>query len=143
MTTIGTHTSVGHRQDHKELSEHVAHMRLAARELADLSIEERAALVASIVEFLDGRLVPHATAEEHTLYPAVAELIGEPDATAPMLYDHWAIRQRLSALKATHPADLATLQELLYGLYALISVHFWKEEELYFPLLDASAGVLP
>jgi iron-sulfur cluster repair protein YtfE (RIC family) len=137
MTTIDTHTSHGHRQDHTELGEHVAHLRLAARELPDLSIEERGALVGSIVDFLDGRLVPHATAEEHTLYPAVAELIGNPEATGPMLYDHRAIRQRIAELKEVDPVNLATLQELLYGLYALISVHFWKEEELYFPLLDA------
>jgi iron-sulfur cluster repair protein YtfE (RIC family) len=136
MTAIDTRTSHGHRQDHKELAEHVAHLRLAARELPELSIEERKALVGTIVDFLDGRLVPHATAEEHTLYPAVAELIGR-EATAPMLYDHRAIRQRLAALEAADPADLAMLQELLYGLHALISVHFWKEEELYFPLLDA------
>jgi hemerythrin len=137
MTTVKTHTSRAHRQDHDELGEHVAHLRLAARELPDLSIEEREALVGSVVDFLDGRLVPHATAEEHTLYSAVAELFGGPGATAPMLYDHQAIRQRVGQLKAADPEDLATLQELLYGLYALISVHFWKEEELYFPLLDA------
>lgn len=142
MTTIDTRTSQGHRQDHIELGEHVAHLRLAARELPDLSIEERRALVGSIIDFLDGRLVPHAAAEEHTLYPAVAELLGGPNATAPMLYDHRAIRQRLAELKTADPADLASLQELLYGLHALISVHFWKEEELYFPLLDAQAGVL-
>jgi iron-sulfur cluster repair protein YtfE (RIC family) len=136
VTTIDTHTSRGHRQDHKELGEHVAHLKLAARELPDLSIEERRVLVGSIVDFLDGRLVPHAAAEEHTLYPAVADLIGR-EATAPMLYDHRAIRQRLAELEVADPADLPALQELLYGLYALISVHFWKEEELYFPLLDA------
>jgi iron-sulfur cluster repair protein YtfE (RIC family) len=135
MTTIDTHTSRGHRQDHKELGDHVAHIRFVARELPDLSIEERRKLIGSVVDFLDGRLVPHATAEEHTLYPAVAELIGR-EATAPMLYDHRAIRQRLAELEAADPADLARLQELLYGLHALISVHFWKEEELYFPLLD-------
>ena len=44
MTTIDTHTSHGHRQDHRELGEHVAHLRLAARELPDLSLEERLAL---------------------------------------------------------------------------------------------------
>jgi iron-sulfur cluster repair protein YtfE (RIC family) len=137
MTAIDTHTAYGHRQDHSELGEHVAHLRLAARELPDLSIEERQTLVGSIVDFLDGRLVPHAAAEEHTLYPAVADLLGGPAAIAPMLYDHRAIRQRLAELKAADLADLATLQELLHGLHALISVHFWKEEELYFPLLDA------
>jgi iron-sulfur cluster repair protein YtfE (RIC family) len=81
--------------------------------------------------------VPHAAAEEHTLYPAVADLLGSRAAIAPMLYDHQAIRQRVAELKAADPTNLAMLQELLYGLYALSSVHFWKEEELYFPLLDA------
>jgi hypothetical protein len=30
-------------------------------------------------------------------------------------------------------------QELLYGLYALISVHFWKEEDIFSALLDNRA----
>ena len=34
--------------------------------------------------------------------------------------------------------DADTLQELLYGLYALISVHFRKEEDLQLPTFDAA-----
>ncbi len=34
-------------------------------------------------------------------------------------------------------AVLRELRRVLYGLYALVSVHFAKEEELYLPLLDA------
>jgi hypothetical protein len=30
------------------------------------------------------------------------------------------------------------LQELLYGLYALISVHFRKEEDIQLPAFDAA-----
>ena len=33
-------------------------------------------------------------------------------------------------------ADAKALRRLLYGLYALISVHFAKEEEIYVPLLE-------
>ena len=33
------------------------------------------------------------------------------------------------------------LQELLYGLYALISVHFLKEEDLQLPVFDADPKV--
>jgi hypothetical protein len=29
------------------------------------------------------------------------------------------------------------LRRVLYGLYALVAVHFAKEEEVYLPLLDA------
>ena len=31
----------------------------------------------------------------------------------------------------------AALRRVLYGLYALVKVHFAKEEEVYLPLLDA------
>jgi hypothetical protein len=34
-----------------------------------------------------------------------------------------------------------TLQELLCGLYALISVHFAKEEEIQLPAFDAAPEV--
>lgn len=33
------------------------------------------------------------------------------------------------------------VQRILYGLYAIIRLHFAKEEELYLPLLDAGLGV--
>jgi hypothetical protein len=34
--------------------------------------------------------------------------------------------------------DVDSLQELLYGLHALISVHFRKEEDLQVPAFDAA-----
>jgi iron-sulfur cluster repair protein YtfE (RIC family) len=43
----------------------------------------------------------------------------------------------IEALGETETTDIARLQELLYGLHALITVHFEKEEEIYLPLLDA------
>jgi hypothetical protein len=53
-----------------------------------------------------------------------------------MSRDHVAIGERIEALGAAEVTDTATLQELLFGLYALIAVHFDKEEEVYLPLLD-------
>ena len=53
-----------------------------------------------------------------------------------MVYDHLAIRERIADLSDADAGDLARLQELLYGLHALIRVHFRKEEELYLPLVD-------
>jgi hypothetical protein len=34
-------------------------------------------------------------------------------------------------------AHAKALRRVLYGLYALVTVHFAKEEEIYLPLLDA------
>jgi hypothetical protein len=122
--------------EHQALSVHLDHMRVAARELPDLSAEERLQLRARILDFLRGTLIPHAEVEEQTLYSGVAELLGDERSTAPMLYDHRAIRERVDELASASIEDVARLQELLYGLCALIEVHFRKEEELYLPLVE-------
>jgi iron-sulfur cluster repair protein YtfE (RIC family) len=128
------------RSEHAELLEHVDHIRLAARELPELSNEEREVVVGRVLDFLQNTLVPHAETEERMLYVVVGELIGGSAATAPMVADHEAIRVLLARLEETDLADTALLQELLYGLHALITTHFRKEEELYLPLLDRDAS---
>jgi hypothetical protein len=47
-----------------------------------------------------------------------------------MAYDHLAIRSWIAKLAEANEDDVPTLQELLYGLDALIRVHLWKEDEL-------------
>lgn len=124
------------REEHAALLEHVEHMRDVAGRLPDMEVGEREAELRPILEFLRGSLVPHAEAEERVLYPAVAELLGSPEATATMISDHRAIVSRIEALAATGPDDADRLQELLYGLHALLLVHFQKEEDDYLPLLE-------
>lgn len=125
------------RDEHAELLGHIEHIRQAARELTTLSPEERQVLVDRILDFLRQTLLPHAEAEERVLYPEWARLAGSPDAAEPMIHDHQAILARTNELAHTDPGDIDQLQELLYGLYALISVHFRKEEEIQLPALDA------
>jgi hypothetical protein len=127
------------RDDHAHLRDHVEHIRIAARELPGMSPEERKEVVARILDFLRGTLLPHADEEERLLYRDVAKLLGHPEATAPMTHDHVAIRVRTVDLAATKETEVDRLQELLYGLYALITVHFWKEELLYLPLIERPA----
>ncbi|HEY6054656.1 MAG TPA: hemerythrin domain-containing protein, partial [Gaiellaceae bacterium] len=75
---------------------------------------------------------------ERLLYPEVADRLGAPLATASMAYDHLAIRQWITDLEEADPADPDRLQELLYGLDALMRVHIWKENALYLPVVEAS-----
>jgi iron-sulfur cluster repair protein YtfE (RIC family) len=126
------------RREHEELKAHIDHLALAAREVPRLSPEERETVVARVVDFLRGTLVPHAQAEEEVLYPAWARLIGFEEAAVPMVHDHQAIVARIDRLERTGPDDVDTLQELLYGLYALVEVHFHKEEDLQLPAFDAA-----
>jgi hypothetical protein len=126
------------RQEHQQLLEHIEHIAAAAREMPRLSDEERDALRVRILGFLRGTLIPHAQAEEEVLYPEWAKLLGFPDAAAPMVHDHEAIVARIDQLARVDVHDVDALQELLYGLYALISVHFRKEEDLQLPAFDAA-----
>ena len=128
------------RHEHRELLEHIEHLALAAREMPRLSEEERDALRTRILGFLRGTLLPHALAEE-VLYPEWAELVGFADAAVPMVHDHEAIVARIERLEAADAGDVDALQEVLYGLYALISVHFRKEEDLQLPAFDAAPEV--
>jgi iron-sulfur cluster repair protein YtfE (RIC family) len=121
--------------EHTELLEHVSELRNAAREIPELSVEERTLLIGRILDFLNGTLVPHVALEETQIYPRLAQLLGHEEATAPMLYDHLAIRERIVELAAAPVDDTDRLQELLYSLHVLIRTHFWKEEDLYLPLL--------
>jgi iron-sulfur cluster repair protein YtfE (RIC family) len=129
------------RREHEQLIAHIEHLAAAAREMPRLSEDDRATLRARILDFLRGTLLPHASAEEEILYPEWAELVGFADAAVPMVHDHEAIVARIERLESADLADVDTLQELLYGLYALISVHFRKEEDLQLPAFDAAPEV--
>ena len=126
------------RKEHEQLLGHIEHIGEAARELPRLSDDEREGLRERILGFLRGTLIPHAKAEEAVLYPEWAKLVGFADAAAPMIHDHEAIVARIERLERAHIHDVDSLQELLYGLYALISVHFRKEEDLQLPAFDAA-----
>ena len=126
------------RKEHEQLLEHIEHLAAAARELLRLSDEEHDALRQRMLGLLRRTLVPHAQAEEEVLYPEWSRLLGFPEAAAPMIHDHEAIVARIEWLERADSRDVDSLQELLYGLYALISVHFRKEEDLQVPAFDAA-----
>ncbi|GIH93197.1 hemerythrin domain-containing protein [Planobispora siamensis] len=91
------------------------------------------------------RLIPHAQAEDAVLYPRVEEVMHAPGATATMSRDHEEVvaltgepaRSRASLTGPPAPGQRRGLQRILYGLHALVRVHFAEEEEIYLPVLDA------
>jgi iron-sulfur cluster repair protein YtfE (RIC family) len=129
------------REEHRALMADVEQIRVAASEMTELAPEERETVAGRILEFLRRTLLPHAKWEEQVLYLAIGELLGDPKSTATMSHDHVAIARMIEALAEADPKDVTRLQELLYGLHALITVHFEKEEEVYLPLLDARPDV--
>jgi iron-sulfur cluster repair protein YtfE (RIC family) len=64
-----------------------------------------------------------------------------------MSRDHVEVHALTAALRSVResvggdgpdPSAERELRRLLYGLYALVTVHFAKEEEVYVPLLEAA-----
>jgi iron-sulfur cluster repair protein YtfE (RIC family) len=135
------------RDEHAELAPKIERLRVLADGLtsssATLTIKPR---LDEALEFLQEHLTPHAMAEEAVLYPAVEEAMGAPGATATMARDHVgvmalteAMAELRAGIRASGPstAQILEARRLLYGLYALVGLHFAKEEEVYVPILEA------
>src|SRR5215210_282722 len=121
--------------DHEaELRDRVEHFLVEARELPELGTDERIDAVERTAAFLVEMLLPHAAAEERVLYPHAARLLGERDGSDAVAADRVAVRALLGCLVRADPADAGAIQEVLYALYALLSAHFWREEEVFVKL---------
>ncbi|MEZ0357384.1 heavy metal translocating P-type ATPase [Mycobacterium sp. SA01] len=97
--------------------------------------------------FLTDQLLPHEDAEQNDLYPALAGPLGSTEATATMSRTHAEIHRLTDRIGnhlelarnagAVQFDQLDDLRACLYGLHALLRLHFLQEEENYFTLTDA------
>ena len=128
------------RDEHKELIPHIEKILDVADSIPDAPLEAMRARVEEVYEFLAYHLIPHAQAEDAALYPAVQKALGSQDATRTMSRDHVEVGRYVEELaelqRDLSARDFKTLQRLLYGVYALVKVHFAKEEEVYLPILE-------
>jgi iron-sulfur cluster repair protein YtfE (RIC family) len=128
------------RDEHKELIPHIEQILEVANSIPDAPVEQIRTGVKDVYDFLAYHLIPHAQAEEAALYPVVQKALGSPDATRTMSRDHVEVGRYVDELAGLQtdlsPRNLKALQRVLYGLYALVKVHFAKEEEVYLPILE-------
>jgi iron-sulfur cluster repair protein YtfE (RIC family) len=148
MSTGNERPTEPFREEHAHLRPHVEGLAEAADVIGSVPIGELRQRVGDAYHFLIGHLIPHATAEDEVLYPKVDELLGsrgETRATDTMRRDHvevgrltetlGTLRERLDGGEL-EPHEERELRAALYGLYAVVGLHFAKEEEVYLPLLD-------
>jgi hypothetical protein len=121
----------GFHEMHAKIREQTAELRLIARRLPDLSEDERERARSDILRYLREHVEPHTRLDEQLLYPEAMSRFGQPLIASSMNYDHLAIRQWINELGEADVGDPALLQELLYGLDALIRVHLWKKDALF------------
>ncbi len=131
--------------EHDRLHEVLPLLRTAADVLAvqadGAAIEVLRRAHAALAE----RLVPHEEAEEAELLPALARTFGSSEAVAPMSRAHAEIGRltrrlqiHLDAIDHGGEFDPERRQDVLaclYGLHAVLELHFVQEEESYFALV--------
>lgn len=134
------------RDEHKDLMPQVKTLQLAGDAVKEVLTSSDRTQIDQAYAFLTHHLIPHAMAEEKALYPVVRKVMGAQEGTATMSRDHFEIErltQELDLLRSKttesrlNVEQVNALRSVLYGLHAIVILHFAKEEEVYLPMLDA------
>jgi hypothetical protein len=133
------------RAEHSELLPFVNRLRIIADGLETFDAGTAANELRAIHEFLVNRLLPHEEAEEKTFYPKIAELLGGEDPTGTMSRAHVEIAHQVRVLgsllddlgvRSPDATDFTDFRRVLYGLHAILRLHFAQEEEAYLSLVE-------
>ena len=106
-------------------------------------VEEIETRLRQLNEFLTGVLLPHAEAQEKTLYPQMERILQNRHSMTPMCREHEKIRELVGRVGAfrihshgiVNASEALELKRLLFPLYALLKVHL-AEEERYAAILE-------
>lgn len=132
--------------EHERLAGPLARLRIVADQLATLPPLEAASALAEVDREVREHLLRHEREDDARLYPAIAHVLGGDDPMASMHRTHREVQQ-LGRLLSRMTADLAPdgpdptetneFRRLLYGLDAILRLHFAQEDELYHSLADS------
>ncbi len=125
---------------HRTLRPLIGELAGVAVRLETLPPAEALAQLQRLQTMLETELLPHESEEQRTAYPLIEKMLRDENPTGPLIQTHQEIRRlsrlfrRLVAqLPAAGPAreDLRDLRRVLYGLHAILTLHFAQEDELY------------
>ena len=128
------------RFEHKEFAPEVLRIRTVADRLGQMTPDETRQELEAVRHFLLERLPEHEEEEEAIVYPVVAQAMGGEDPMSSMNRAHLEIahlgrifQQLVEELpvEGPSPEDLMDLRRVLYGLHAILRLHFAQEEEAY------------
>ncbi|HYU93107.1 MAG TPA: heavy metal translocating P-type ATPase [Actinomycetota bacterium] len=137
---LGSNVGDRFRDEHREFVPWLARIRTVADRLESYSPVEARDELQQIRWFLTERLPQHEEEEEAAVYPVVSRLMGGEDPMGTMARAHLEIDHLsrvfvhlVDDVPTEGPAaeDLVDLRRVLYGLHAILRLHFAQEEEAY------------
>ena len=140
MTTTDTDTGTlaAMLAHHAALADGVAR-RVGALRVAVERQDHQGASVAELVAYLAKEVLPHAMAEEHTLYQAAAAKADLAETVAGMVDEHRKLVSLAERLAKSGDGAAAAAEAEAIG--ALFAAHVAKENELVLPPLAADGAV--
>jgi hypothetical protein len=128
------------RVEHERLIPQLDILRQVADALDTGSHADGLRSLHEVEEFLIEEILPHEANDETVIYPRMSEILPGNDPLATMSRTHREIfhmvelfQRQVADLSASglEPADVTDLRRTLYGLHAILRLHFDQEEELY------------
>jgi heavy metal translocating P-type ATPase len=144
----GTALAQRFHAEHRVLRPELDQLRVAADDLGHADPSDAIDQVRRVYRFLSEDLLPHEEAEDRALYPVVARTLGGHDPTGVMSRGHVEIAHQIRRLGrlldeladgGPDEEDLIEIRRLLYGLHAVLRLHFAQEEEGYLSLAGPDA----
>ena len=148
LDDAGTELARRFGAEHRTLAPRLDELRAAADGIGRVEPAQSLAQIRRTYRFLSEDLLPHEEAEDRALYPAVARALGGADPTGAMSRGHVEISRQVHQLgrlldelpeDGPREDDLLELRRLLYGLHAVLRLHFAQEEEGYLSLAEPEA----
>jgi hypothetical protein len=127
------------RAEHEKLLGSLHAIAERVEKLSEQTTPQQMALAREVLDFVRRQVVPHARAEEYTLYPAVDWAAGESSRiTEVPRFEHKLIVARCDALDKAIGAGAhgGRLMHLCYSILGLVAAHFVTTEEVLLPYLD-------
>jgi heavy metal translocating P-type ATPase len=131
------------RSEHDQLIPRLDAIRDTADSLDTVSPAEAMNALQSIHSFLVDEILPHEAADEDLIYPQMSAILPGEDPMATMSRTHREIfhlvdtfQRQIADLPSDgpEPVDFRDFRRTLYGLHAILRLHFDQEEELYLSL---------
>ncbi|WP_043753642.1 heavy metal translocating P-type ATPase [Methylobacterium nodulans] len=136
------------KEEHERLIGPLARLRAVADQLATLPPDEAAVALREVENLVRERLLRHEREDDLQLYPRIERALGGDDPIAAMHRTHREVQELGSVLTRMvgelppEGIDLPALNDfrrVLYGLDAILRLHFAQEDELYHGLASTEA----